>query len=136
MELKYIKDNINNWMNLSDDELYTYIQSLDYKNWQDLYSYVNNKWFTLHCEYVKYQNFEEEAEKIGAIITYKDDVLNNKNYLTNEYNKWSRMNNILQNGRYDKSKICKHDWQLWGCRGYDREIDVYKCTKCGAEKEE
>lgn len=28
-------------------------------------------------------------------------------------------------------KTFKHEWELTGCSGYDREIDVYTCKKCG-----
>ena len=122
-------------LTLTPEEITRMIYNMDY---DDFYPYMNSFNKIYYDRFLKCNDFryiDEECRKIGGELVLSADKKAEWDKYEEEYNIYYAVNKIIQTTILNKKASCSHSYELYGCRGYDREIDVYRCKHCGHEIE-
>lgn len=128
-------DSIEKLIKMTDSEISNYFAEFeDYKPVDELYLKLRHEIDDLRAELRPYEDAKEAAEKINATL-----------FLPKGKNKWFdnkqaildlllNIERLYYTDIVKRKENCKHNFVQSGCSGYDREIDVYTCTKCGKKE--
>lgn len=128
-------EEIGNIKNMADDEIIKLITNQEYCYNKIYFQTFHNLAYDKFLSYYKYERASKECQEIGGELKLSDALKNEWDMLKQEHEMLQHIVNVIQSAMKEKEKTCNHDFELYGCRGYDREIDVYRCKHCGKEIE-
>ena len=130
------ENEIKTCLKMDKDKLYNMVYAMPYEEFQSYYYKFAELVRIKHEPLYGYERLNRDAEELNAKVVYPKEIRQKFINMENELKKYRHVFNVIELAIRNKRSCCKHEWELYGCRGYMREIDVYRCKLCGEEKEE